>query len=179
MVLCLWAVFMSVQGKQPCLFGMRFFYVVTGSMEPTIHAGAAIVTKEAPDGQYQVGDIITFVSSVAEINGKPNTHRIISVDDSGGQRLYYTQGDANNTPDQDPVRIEDIYGKVVWNTGRMQWFGTLLGFISTRLGFATVIMIPILLITIGQIRNFTEEYKKALREAAGLPPENNESDEKQ
>ena len=174
--LCVLVVGKSMTGREVTLFNCRCFYVVTGSMEPTIHVGAAVIVKPTSDGIYEVGDIITFVSSTAEIAGQPNTHRIVGVSEINGQRLYITKGDANNTQDAEPVSASDIYGKVVWHTGSMKWFGTFMGFITTKYGFVCVIILPVLLITGSQLREFTQEYKKALR-AAALPADDEDEDD--
>lgn len=165
-LLCAGLTIKGITGKDSSFLGYRAFYVVTGSMEPTIHTGAVILTKAAPGGEYQLGDVITFVTSVAEISGRPNTHRIVGIDRRADGVYYITKGDANNVPDADPVSADAIYGKVVGHTGDMRWLGTLLGFVTTPLGFASMILIPVVLISGSLFRDFTREFKQAAREKA-------------
>ena len=165
-VLCLVVVSKSVSKGNVSIFGYKFFYVLTGSMEPTIHAGALTVTKESASGEYEIGDIITFKSKNTQIYGQPNTHRIVGEYEKFGKHFYVTQGDANNTPDPEPVSQSEIYGKVVWYSGRLNWLGSVITFLLTPFGFLLVILLPILLLTISQLKEFTSSYKEALKAAA-------------
>jgi len=147
-------------------FGYGIYYVVTGSMEPTIHVGAAILVKENESQIYQVGDIVTFTSANPEIYGKPNTHRIIAVDESTGVRRYMTQGDANNVPDAELITANSIRGKMVWSTESLVWIATLMGVITTPMGFISMVLLPVLLIVVNQMKEFTRDFKDAVADAA-------------
>lgn len=165
-VLCLILTGKSALGQDPTLFGLRCFYLVSGSMEPTIPTGAAVIVRENDLGMYEEGDVITFRSAETAIYGMPNTHRIVEVVQNGSEQLYITKGDANSAADPAPVSPGQIYGKVIWNTGSVKWVGTLLGLLTTPMGFMAVIMMPLLGLTIVLLRDFTREYKKALESAA-------------
>ena len=165
--LCCTVMVKSVLGMDKSLFGMRFFYLVSGSMEPTIPAGAAVVVKKG--SSYEIGDVITFESSDAAINGFPNTHRIVERTEVNGRMVYTTRGDANPVADEAPVTETAIYGKVIMHTGKAMWLGTLIGMLTTPLGFITVIILPVLVIVAILMRDFTREYKAALAaEAAAM-----------
>lgn len=165
-ILCLVLVAKSVSGGNVSLFGYRIFYVLTGSMEPTINAGALIVVHRNQDGIYETGDIITFRSHSSEIYGQPNTHRIVEVIEKNGERGYITQGDANSSPDPGILNGDEIYGKVIWYSGKVTWIGSILGFLTTPTGFLLIVLLPILLITISQMKDFTKAYREALKETA-------------
>lgn len=160
--LCIILVFESVSSGNVNLFGYRIFYVVTGSMEPTIPAGSVVITRSSPASEYSVGDVITFRSKISEIFGQPNTHRIVEIQNTDDEVQYITRGDANNANDSIPVKSSEIYGKVVWNSNKMQWFGTVFTFLTTPFGFLFVILLPILAITISQLKDFIKTYKEAL-----------------
>ena len=164
--LCIFLIAKSAFKGSVSIAGYRLFYVVTGSMEPTIHAGAAALTRENEDNVYNVGDIITFISKTPEIYGQANTHRIVRILEKDGQTRYITKGDANPVEDDRYVSPEDIYGKVVWHSGDTQILGSILAFLTTPVGFLFVILLPILLITVSQLKEFTKTYKQALTEAA-------------
>ena len=87
--LCIFLIAKSAFKGSVSIAGYRLFYVVTGSMEPTIHSGAVVLTKESDS--YVIGDIITFKSQNSEILGQPNTHRIVDINDDGS---FVTKGDA-------------------------------------------------------------------------------------
>ena len=165
-VLCSILAIKTATGREPTILGLRCFYLVSGSMEPTIPTGAAVIVQTNYRGTYKVGDVITFRSDESAIYGMPNTHRIVDVIADGDSCRYVTKGDANNTVDQDTVSQDQIYGKVVWNTGSMKWVGTLLGLLTTPMGFIAVIMLPLLGLTMVLLRDFTKEYKKMLECAA-------------
>ena len=84
------------------LFGFKSAVVLTGSMSGTIEAGDLIVTRSSET--YVAGDIIMF-----RTGGSSVTHRITDVTDAG----YITKGDANDSPDPDPVPRENVIGRVV------------------------------------------------------------------
>ena len=162
--LCCTVVVKNALGLDKSIFGFRLFYIVSGSMEPTIPMGAAIVVHKSD--AYHMDDIITFISSDTAIYGRPNTHRIVGQTEIDGQKAYITKGDANPIADELPVLEKDVYGKVVFNTGELYGLGTVLGMMTTPLGFVTVIILPILVIIAIMIRDFTKEYKEALAEEA-------------
>lgn len=152
--------------KDASIFGCRMFYIVTGSMEPTIPVGASVIVKAEPSGSYRVGDIITFEASQAQIKGQPNTHRIVAVNRDGDRTVYVTKGDANNMQDAEPVYPENIYGKVIWNSGSTKWLGTVMGLITTPMGFFTCIILPVMAIAGIYIRDFAKSYKEEVEKAA-------------
>ena len=59
------------------VWGIAFFEVSTGSMEPEIMIGDLIITKKIKDDQYQVGMIVTYLPPNAKT---PVTHQIVKRD---------------------------------------------------------------------------------------------------
>lgn len=165
-VLCATVMMKKTLGKEPTVFGCRFFYIVTGSMEPTIPVGAAVMVHQDADNDYEVGEIITFRAAQQAISGQPNTHRIVAKGLQDGRIVYTTKGDANNAIDAEPVFAENVYGRVIWSSGSMKWLGTFMGMLTTPLGFFACIVIPILAIAGGMAKDFAKEYRKALEEDA-------------
>lgn len=165
--LCFIVVIKTVVFNDPSLLGYKFYYIVTGSMEPTIPTNSLTLvnTKEK---DYEVGDIITFYFSDSPVDGVPNTHRIISIVEEDGYSGYVTQGDANPTADMEVVTQENIVGEVVWYVGSASTIGILVEFVGTQGGFLFLILLPILWITIGAMRSFIREYKNLIREEVHL-----------
>lgn len=94
--------------------GYRGFIVLTGSMSPTFNAGSYIIVKETEPEDIQVGDILTYKVEAAAVL----THRVVEIAQEDGARVFLTQGDANNTPDVNPVTQERIVGVAVfWVNG--------------------------------------------------------------
>lgn len=94
----------KITGKQVApVFGWSAAVVISGSMSGSIEINDMVVIHRQND--YEAGDVITF-----ENNGSLLTHRILEETPEG----FLTKGDANNTPDTNPVGYERIMGKVVW-----------------------------------------------------------------
>ena len=87
------------------LFGINFFKVVSGSMEPNLKINDVIIVKKTND--LNVDDIITYKDK----SGQYVTHRIVEINDNN----IITKGDANNTNDN-PITYDDVVGKLVYKT---------------------------------------------------------------
>lgn len=87
------------------IMGFQVYNVISGSMEPTYSVGDLLYVKEVDPDSVQVGDPITFVLNE---NLVVATHRVIRVD--AENRYFYTQGDANDTPDAAPVHFNNLIG---------------------------------------------------------------------
>ncbi len=157
-LLCFAVVLQTALNKEVNIFGYRLFYVLTGSMEPTLPTGSLLLVREQES--YEVGDIITYRAKDAAIYGMPNTHRIIAKTREDGTLWYTTQGDANPVPDIQPITDGDILGAVCFSFGSAGIFRTLLELLSTPGGFFGIVLLPLLYIAVVSMR----EFKKALNE---------------
>lgn len=86
--------------------------VLTGSMEPMIYPGDAILIRKLADEKeiyrLQEGDVIHFKREDITI-----THRIVSVIlDEAGNISFETKGDNNKSADEKIVLPNDIYGVI-------------------------------------------------------------------
>lgn len=124
--------------------GYEIRIVQSGSMEPVLPVGSVVLIQ--PAERYSVGDIITFGDSTP--GSLPTTHRIIDDRIVAGELAYVTQGDANEEPDIEPVRESAVRGKVLF---AIPYLGFLLDFARQPLGFALLIGVPALLITIEEL----------------------------
>ena len=94
----------------PRVTGAEPFTVLTGSMRPTMPPGTMIIVRPAEFADLRVGDVITYQLESGQ--AAVVTHRIVSIDiGDEGPRLR-TQGDANPSADIEPVRAEQVRGKV-------------------------------------------------------------------
>ena len=81
--------------------------------------------------EYFVGDIITFkIPNSDELL----THRVVGVEDTGGQQVLKTQGDANSAVDDWELRDDDIVGKIIFH---LPYLGYLLKLPQTLLAVVT------------------------------------------
>ncbi|MGF9660800.1 Ig-like domain-containing protein [Arthrobacter crystallopoietes] len=97
-------------GLLPALFGWQTSVVQSGSMEPHISAGDAVVS--APFGDEDpvpLGGVVEFTSPAADPDGGSITklHRIVADNPDG---TYETAGDANTDPDSAPLERNRITG---------------------------------------------------------------------
>ncbi len=161
-LLCFFVVISSTVKRDVSLFGYRLFYVVSGSMEPSIPVGSLLVVKESDT--YEVGDVITFYSEEESIQGYPNTHRIIGIITEGEEIKYLTKGDANNTAD-DPVSLNDVIGKVYLSVDNSFIRGAM-EFLGSPVGFFAIILLPVLIFALICMKDFGKALKAEIQNAA-------------
>lgn len=94
-------------------FDVRIMVFKTGSMSPGIPAGSVALVRMIPAEEAAVGDITT----VYRENQLPITHRVISTEPDPANpngRIIEMQGDANDSPDIAPYKVEEV-GKLFWS----------------------------------------------------------------
>lgn len=129
------------------LLGYKAMVVTSGSMEPGISAGDAVVITSADPERLASGDVIAFTP----LRGHgTTTHRIIGSSTVDGRLHFRTQGDANETPDANLVPAGNVIGRLVVRLPRT---GSLLAFVGGPAGRALLVGIPALLLAAGQIRS--------------------------
>lgn len=93
----------------PVMFGYRTMVVVSGSMEPEIGTGDAIVIDKQAPRDVRVGDVIAFQPFGAQ---ELKTHRVMAIEQIDGRIYFQTKGDANDTPDPDLADARAVVGTV-------------------------------------------------------------------
>lgn len=94
----------KIQNKPASIFGYKVFVVISGSMEPNIHVGDIVITKNVDASDIKVGDVITFNNDKYTI-----THRVIDIIQN--EEIYYkTKGDHNSVADKDLIKYNNIEG---------------------------------------------------------------------
>ena len=144
------------KGKVPEVFGYSFLQVATGSMEPTIPTGVLVIMRETDADAINVGDIICFYSTDPTIEGMPNTHRVVEIQDDNGSPLFITQGDASDTPDAYPVKPAQLVGRYV----RHLRLGKVLDLIHSRYFFFVMLLVLISVIFVEFLRVKTAAEKR-------------------
>ncbi|MBN1093139.1 signal peptidase I [Blastococcus sp. TML/M2B] len=97
----------------PLVTGGSALAVLSGSMSPGLPVGAMAFVRTVDPATVEPGDVITFQR--APDAPELVTHRVLAVDDSSGVPVFTTQGDANASPDLDPVPASAVRGEL--------WFG--------------------------------------------------------
>lgn len=137
----------------PITGNIKFMTVLSGSMEPAIHTGSVVITKPVTD--YKIEDIITF-GPVTKTQ-TPTTHRINDIKVQGGEPIYITKGDANESPDTREIVRNDIIGKVLFS---VPFVGYAVDFAKQPIGFILIIVIPAVIIIYDEIKKMWKEIMK-------------------
>ena len=87
---------------------IKFFNVISGSMEPTIPTGSIVAAYELDPNDVVVGDVVMFVPRETNMV----MHRVVDIVETESGREFITRGDANNTNDPVPIYPQEIVGKV-------------------------------------------------------------------
>lgn len=105
----------------PALVGGMPLSVLTGSMRPNLPPGTLVVVKPTEVEEIAIGDVITFQLESGQ--SALVTHRVIarSIDSASGEIRFTTQGDANNTPDPEPVAPVQVRGTVWYAIPYLGW----------------------------------------------------------
>lgn len=134
---------------------LQVFVVQSGSMEPAIRTGSIAIVE--PVEEYSESDIITFTSASNPDN--TITHRITGKEETDGEEVFTTQGDANESADTNPVNKESVIGKVIFS---VPYIGYPVAFAKTEIGFILLIVIPATLIIYNEIIVIKKEAKHIL-----------------
>ncbi len=114
------------------------------SMKPAINMGDMVITGPS-GGEVEPGTIVTYQQGSELV-----THRVLSVD---GDTLV-TKGDAVEDPDPWQVTLSDVKGVYLF---KIPYIGYLVNFISTKLGWFLVIILPAAALVALIIRDIIKE----------------------
>jgi len=149
----------------PQVVGADHSYVVlSGSMEPAIGTGDAVLVQSVDPQQIETGDVITFGSSGDE---RPTTHRVIGVNEGDGGLTFETKGDNNEDPDASPVPAENVEGTVM-SFGPLHsipLIGYVINFTGTPIGFGALFVVPLVLLVLNEVYNVVSSSSPASDEA--------------
>ncbi len=145
-------------GEIPSFLNMEMYTVISDSMEPRLSKNDIIIVKKGyPNDKFKVGNIITYKRKDGEII----THRIKEIISSNLQNAYITQGDNNETPDEDVVTYEMIIGKVIYT---MPNFGNILKLLKNKVFFTLCIIVLVLIILYDRKQKKKKIQRKLIRE---------------
>ncbi len=95
--------------------GVRPSLMSGPSMNPTLYTGDVVVTDQVAPATIQVGDIIRFRRDTIDV-----VHRVVAIQNEGGQIVFTTRGDNNNV-DDDPFPASRYEGKVILILPKIGW----------------------------------------------------------
>jgi signal peptidase len=103
----------------PKLVGGVPITILSGSMRPVMPPGTVVVVRPVDADEIRVGDVVTYQAA----SGEPMlvTHRVTEVTRSTEGRASFTlQGDNNDAPDE-PVRPEQVTGRMIYAVPYVGW----------------------------------------------------------
>lgn len=98
-------VIISIAMLISCQFRYGALVIATESMTGEINKGDMIIYERYDDQPIKEGQVIVFLQHKSKI-----VHRVIKIENIGGEMRYYTQGDANDSPDSGYRTEADIFG---------------------------------------------------------------------
>lgn len=143
--------------KIPSVAGFSVMTVLSGSMSPYLSAGDMIVIKETNPVLLKEGDVITYKQN----SGLIVTHRIIELLGDENELMFRTKGDANNVEDFGLVSQNQLIGKVAF---KIPYGGYVARFVRTPYGFMMFILVPVILLIVGEVRKVNQSMVKEKRE---------------
>jgi signal peptidase len=126
--------------------------VLSGSMEPAMSPGDAVIVRESSPADIEEQDIITYQTS----SETPTTHRVIEIQQTDNGVAYVTKGDANEEADRQPVPQSRVVGEVAFV---IPYIGHVIQFANTQVGFLVLVLTPMALFVISELW----ELSKSLR----------------
>jgi len=133
------------------------FVVLSGSMEPKISPGDAVIVDETDPAAIEEGDVITFVRAEKSV---PTTHRVVDVRQRGDQFAFETEGDANEGSDPELVPAANVVGTVSLT---IPLIGHVIHFANTRVGFVVFLLVPLGGLALIEVWSLTRLYRKRIR----------------
>ena len=127
--------------ETPDFFGYKSFVIVSGSMEPTIMTGDAILVKQVPESEIEEKDIISFRQGQTNV-----THRIVAITEENGIKSYTTKGDNNHIEDKEKITYQQIEGKYQF---KINQFGIVIEILKSKITLI-VLMIMVIFVYIGK-----------------------------
>ncbi len=130
-----------------------FHVVISGSMEPQIKTGDAVVISDLRPGEVKLGQVIIFHDP--EDASDFVIHRVVGIDRTGRAPVFQTKGDNNPVRDDWKVGSGQVVGGVFM---RLPGFGQFLNFLMTPRGYMSCVAIPaavslslVFLLSIGEL----------------------------
>ena len=131
----------------PRLLGWQLQVVLSGSMAPALPAGSVSFVEPVDPQSLGIGDVLVF--QLPRDPSQQVSHRIVEIRGQGEAREFHTKGDANNAPDDYWVPASNVQGTVRW---AIPYLGYVVPYVRTPLGYVLLIVIPAMIIIVGEAR---------------------------
>jgi signal peptidase len=137
----------------------RSLAVVSGSMRPTVAPGDAVVVERVAPESIETGDVVTYRTRRGT-DGEQQfvTHRVVRVLDRPDGLAFRTKGDANESPDPQPVPAADVVGRVVLV---LPLVGHVVVFARSDVGMILLVGGPVALLLLSELRTRRRKSRTA------------------
>ena len=129
-----------LRDELPMPLGFGVSVVLTGSMEPKLHANDMVFIVKTAQEDYKVGDIAIYQSGSSLV-----IHRIVNIEstESNGETVTMVtlKGDANNTTDE-PVKLSSLKGRLKFS---IPYVGLLIRGIKSPIGVILILALAFFL----------------------------------
>jgi len=119
--------------------------VLSGSMEPRMSPGDAVIVREVPASAIERQDIITYQRPGSET---PTTHRVVEKQSTDNGVAYVTKGDANEERDRGTIPHDRVVGEVIFV---IPFIGHVVQFANTQIGFLALVLTPMALFVLSEL----------------------------
>lgn len=143
----------------PLVSGWAIDTVYGGSMEPAIPLRSMIVISPVDPESIQVGDVILYAPPTD--TSARVTHRVVQVVEREDDRMFRTQGDANNAADPYGVPSNNVVGKIQFS---IPYAGYFADFAQSQTGFLILLILPATILVASALKDvFTYSPRKERR----------------
>lgn len=148
--------FSQSDNPEKSLFGYRYYYIKTASMEPVLPVGSVVITKSVPSEEIQVGDDITVYVGDGSSDSYL-THRVVELTtDQSGELAFLTKGVNNKANDPAPFNAKLVVGRVVFCIPKL---GVVMTFVQSQLILVIGIFVLLLALSFMLRLLFSKEPK--------------------
>jgi signal peptidase len=137
--------------------------VLSGSMEPKMSPGDAVIVREVPASEIQERDVITFQRTGSDT---PTTHRVIEKRQTESGIEYVTKGDANEERDRGTVSQDRVVGEVILV---IPFIGRVVQFANTQVGFLVLVLTPMALFVLSELWELARSVRGPATDDPGAP----------
>ena len=137
----------------PKIMGGQIYTVISGSMEPEIPVGSLVYVERIAPEDVQAEDVIAFYGG--RDADAIITHRVVENRIIIGE--FITKGDANQTNDMNPVRYENLIGRVEWSVPQIGMIAQLLTGAQGKIAAGNLIGLAVILHSIAAILEKNKE----------------------
>jgi len=139
--------------------------VISPSMSPTINEGDLLFVQGTDPSEISNGSVIVFQANWIDAPAEPVVHRVIDIQELGGQLIFFTKGDNNEYADSGFRYEDEIYGVVIGGIPYIGWvkiFFDRTGLLIPLIIF--IIFILVISMVWDYIKEREEQKKKEIKE---------------